>query len=452
MAEPMCPLPAVQEALVPYIHTREETLRIRQRLSKYLFSLIETNDEPATHFTLANPSSSMRPKAIPSGITGVRRSYLQALQAHYEARQKLERVRSELDELKKGVSQNAANTPKKSPDHVDYIALLRLRQRHRRLEVLQNYLNLLTEEAGDSRRTNIRDVVKQELGNHPEAPAEPPRAGTESPQADELALKLKKAVLQAKYDMDQAKRNAEMQKKHASDAVDLYTRVESLRRTRDDLITWIEEQLAKVPEDSVHEDPDRKDAIPSAESQSVDMENVAERYEDYISSRASLIRSMEAPNDTPSTLLSPASPSKRAFFARHSPIPSMTSPTHAKPPQEPSQAAILLPYIATLTQTSQTSKALLAGNTFLRQELAAANEQQQATLERLVQESHLLPAGSEATVSAWTSAAANARKELETFIEDKIDGGIKSLTNGTEALKVVDEERAAMKKLKGDCI
>ncbi|KAF2234965.1 hypothetical protein EV356DRAFT_500878 [Viridothelium virens] len=460
MSKSTCPFPAVQEALAPYIHDRSETLRIRKQLDRYLFAPFESNDgSGGAHLAHAFYPQTINARDIPLPISGVRRSYLKALQAHIAAKTKLEELRSDLEELKHGATHtiNRQTDSKRSGSIEDYVSLLRLRQRQRRLEVVRNYLATLTTDTNDM-KMGLRNAVKQAIGDHPEAPAPMLNNGNEDVHSDELVTKLKKAVLVAKCDTDGVRRADDAQKDGtASTKPDIDADIRALRHARDELISWIEEQLAKVPEEtSMHKEDDAVVEKDEPAARTITLSDIEDQYKSYTSSRESLIRFIESiDNASTSTLLSPSSPTKRTFFSRQSPKISGTSPTSATrqpigAPKEPSQAVTLLPYIPALTETSRTSQALLSQNAFLRRQLASAEDERKATLERLAQESHLLPSSAQAKVSSWNQAAAGARKEMRDFVNEKVSAGERALTRCIAALNDVDEERRAVGSLQGD--
>ena len=454
MPEFTCPLPAVQEALAPYIHNRAETLQIRREIDQYFFARLENEDENATHLTRAFLSDVANPSQFPAPIDGVRRSYVKALQAHVTARTKFEGLRSELEELKQRTAKaNDKQTDLQKTRGMDeYVALLALRQRQRRLEVIRTYLGAFTSDV-NGLNMGLRDAVKRAIGDHPEAPPPLSGNGNDRKRSDELILKLKKAVLVAKYDMDRATEINDTQRDGMKS--DLSGEVHALRHARDELVSWIEEQLAKVPEEpSIHENDDAAPEANKSASQTTTFSDIEDQYKSYIASRESLIHLVNS-IDNPSALPAPTSPTKRTLFSRHAPKSSAHSPTHAtrpnvSAPQEPSQIITLLPHIPALKDSSRTSQALLSQNAFLRRQLAGAEDDRKTTLERLAQESHLLPGGAQASISAWSQAAAGGRKEMRKFVEEKTSVGEKALAQGVSALTGVETDSRTVESLRGN--
>ncbi|KAI9662356.1 MAG: hypothetical protein M1821_008523 [Bathelium mastoideum] len=450
MPESEFPLPAVQEALAPYIHGRSETLQIRQQINQYLFAQLENNDESSTHLARAIPLSTANLREIPPSVGGIRRSYAKALHAHVAAKAKLEELRTDLETLKHRTTEaeKKQSNSKKPGSTDDYVALLSLRRRQRRLEVVRQYLGSLTSEANDM-KLGISNAVTKVIGDHPEAPALPHRIDNVDTGSDELTLKLKRAVLVAKHNMDRTMSANGNQGDATVSEVTLSGKVHALRHARDELISWIEEQLAKVPEDlSIQETNEMGSAMESLASQDATLADIEDQYKNYIVSRESLLRFIESTDNLSSTLLSPTSPTKRTLLTIYSSKPSMQSPTSAT--KDPSQAVALLPYISSLKDTSQASRALLSQNAFLRHQLAGAKDDRKATLERLAQESHLLPAGAPAKALAWNQAATSARKEMREFVAEKVETGEEALALGRKALDDVKEETRVVMSLQGD--
>ena len=95
----------ITESLGPHIKTRSEALRIRRILTLYLASaLAVSNGRMISPMSLAIPGQDVYVKSIPSDISGIRRDYLLALQAHVKARQNYERTSRKLSQILVGVS------------------------------------------------------------------------------------------------------------------------------------------------------------------------------------------------------------------------------------------------------------------------------------------------------------------------------------------------------------
>ncbi|KAK3068357.1 hypothetical protein LTS18_000695, partial [Coniosporium uncinatum] len=234
-----CPLPQVQEALSPYIHPREETLRIRQSLTSHLTSQLASSrtrrdgdadgdgNRIISRLELACPpptattTTSLEAKRVPADFTGLRRRYLEAVQANADARAKYDGVKAEILELRRrdagraqsgrsGSGRGEADVEAEAEAARAYVALLRRRRLHGRLQIVQRSLAQLVELEPSPVVGDVAVMVRERVGEAPEPPLAAAGAGAgerEGPVGvvEGLTLKLKKEVLLAKHGLDRAR-------------------------------------------------------------------------------------------------------------------------------------------------------------------------------------------------------------------------------------------------------
>jgi len=389
------PLPQVANSLSPFIKTRQEALRIRRILSHYVASNIEELFAGELSPTsLAVPGEDAQVKKIPSEVLGLRRSYLKALQAHAKAKNEYTRLTCDSSTDTNGVQ------PKEFQDNEDsresvatYLTLIREQQRYEKLTILQDYLDILSQkDAARPDYLQMNDILEG-VAPLPETsqisvlpPTPPPTSETDT---QTLTTRLEKAVLCAKNALDNQKRllakiKKEQQKQRASGqpttTISTEMKIRALSCTRDELISWIEEHLAKTSQSTDTADklstPDSKSAHYSIEKR---RKEVQDRYEDYLEARQCLV-GLVLSSDTP-----PLEAYSKAENAEpHSQERIVESNQH--------EASSVLPYL-----TEYLIPAANAQNSFLRQEsyvsstLASQNQATVQLLDRLAEESHLLP-------------------------------------------------------------
>ena len=386
------PLPQVIELLAPYIKTRQEALRIRRILSLYLAQSIDGGPgNPLSLTSLAVPREDAQVKRIPPGFSGLRRNYLKALQAHIKAREEFNQLVRGPDEASlHALRQEQHKSEKEAATHVETsLGLLSAQQKYQKLRILQDYLDKLSQK--DAAQADYLSVEKI-LKGVPQAPELPSPAIREnlaaSETTQELTLRLEKAVLRAKNALETEKRllahlKSQQQAEEGSEnpkPTSISAQVSALTRTRDELVNWIEQQLAQSSqaEDTLNDLPKsiRKKIPLDVDQRRKDIEA---KYEEYLQARQSLIALVSA-RSLPSL---EKSVTKQDIS---------TSDHQNKSPEEPiSKVSLILPYL-----TEHIIPAKNAQQGFLQQELHLSKtlaDQERKTvhmLERLADESHLL--------------------------------------------------------------
>ena len=137
MAVPLCPLPSVAQALEPYLKPRHEVTRIRNELHGHLHRHVQQDGAPLTAVSLTSPRDSLPQSEIPATISGVRRAYLRALQAHAAAQARYDALKADLSALSDTKEPFAASSSAPSAVNESIVPLLRQREKRRRLEVIE---------------------------------------------------------------------------------------------------------------------------------------------------------------------------------------------------------------------------------------------------------------------------------------------------------------------------
>ena len=272
------PLPEVARSLSPYINTRQEALQIRRTLTVYLTSLLKDEDTPnRSPLSLTIPDADIQVPEIPLEASGVSKEYLREVQAHLKARREYRAVavrgqdhpfsNSYISRLPKEIP--AGDVADTSSVHA-YLALLRQRRRYERLRILKDYVDVLVTKPAS--KMGYLDIAKVHLDELPVPPLHQPAGRMVSSRSsngseNELVLHLEKAVLRAKHKLDnEQKLLTSLKARHYSgrgvDGTEQFPafnrdgRGNALHHTRQELIAWVEQELAKTdgaPDTSLHQ-------------------------------------------------------------------------------------------------------------------------------------------------------------------------------------------------------
>ncbi|OQD81761.1 hypothetical protein PENANT_c025G10987 [Penicillium antarcticum] len=385
-------IPAVVKPLAPYVKSRQEARQIRQALTFYLRSFIEFDENQSTHLAqshlaLCAPTAAVREvKRIPTNLHGLRKDYLKALAANVAARKEFAAASENVASLRR--QRNEQNRPADDADQQEpgvelreYLILLRDRRRHTKLQVFQHYLDELktrdTTELGDIESGGEQLPLRE---------VEAGRSGSET-GLDELVHNLERAVIRARTQLDREKllfekakaRNASLETSQSE--VSPEVKAQALQKTRDELVQWVEERLVSQgdPDESVLQD------LPAEEIEQVQREleerkqQIADQYAAYVQARRDLLDAASKACQPPTI---PPKPPSRSTYKNE-------ITTAEVPPPNPID---VLSYASeNLVPLSKSHKALALQKTYLSGLLSKEKFTTLRALNRLSDESHLLP-------------------------------------------------------------
>lgn len=294
-------LPKLMEPLAPFIKPRQEALEIRRILSIFLAQNIRNpHGEFVSATSLVLPPEGTQVGFIAPQLAGIRRSYLEALQAHIAARESYNHLsmRVEEDTIK------AKRRKQREIEHHDHIPAnifhdyLYKQRRYQKLIILRDSLELLAYK--DAAKPDYLDprIIMDKLTPPPELP---PTYSTNllalvEDETQSLVSKLEKAVLRAQNALENekvllTKAKERYQCKALAEVAN--TRISALHRTRDELIEWLESRLASP---SQVDDPSEELPIPISEDRTLDIDQRIEyihgKYSDYLEARKTLLAFM----------------------------------------------------------------------------------------------------------------------------------------------------------------
>jgi hypothetical protein len=442
MATSSCPLPEVEEALKPYIRSRQETQRIRQAIAGYIQEQLGPEHGPVTPISLASAYALPNDIDASSGkAIGIYRQYFQALAAHRRAQLEYESVKADLEHLRADADERKANAVHEPTDGArSYVKYLKQRKQNERLIIVRAALTKLVEDEETSTQVDVKQAVKDQLGPPPDAPTSAIETDLDT-KIDEMVFNLKKELVVAKSKLEET--NAAKEHGEASTAgLNVSPEVETLAllKVRDGLISWMETELSKVaPEGDASELGDDSQEAGADDLDVNGQTAVHALYDQYISSREALVESLEALSKE---YQPPEAPSHQRTSSTQSSIKfSGTDP-------KPLTSTELLSYLPHLLQSSRDEGALLQQTSHLRRQLNLSSSEVKNSIQRLAGESQMV-APDTTDMGAWRKAAAESTASTSSFIEEQIDEGEKSVRHTREVLVAMQAKKTALGRVKG---
>lgn len=424
-----CPLPKeVAEALQPYIKTRQEVEHVRRGLQASF---------PVSTLDTARKSYSETPE--PGGLTGVRKAYLQALQAHRVAQERYDALKTELEQLSRseptpgGAQGNTTAFLTES-----YVPLIRQRERRRKLAIVEKTLAKITAAGGDTVVESFDKVAKREVGELPHPPSTSGYADREL-ESDYDLTRLKKAILSTKRELEEHEELSAQANGIAEGDINPHADLKALQKTHSELTAWMENQLAMISD--VDSTKDGSSSTYSAaensagEEAAFSLSDIENLYKQYLDSRQRLLRVVSHQERQDSSPSSSPDTTRRRSTSPTTPTTTTTT-TLDSDPSLPAPSELILPYLSRLTSTKQTSQSLSQQTTHLRRQLTLAETQTQDILTRLADESHLVQpehhhhrrrggggGGGAPQGQDWREAAEEAREATVNIVKKRVESG-----------------------------
>jgi hypothetical protein len=376
----------------------------------------------------------------PASVTGVRRAYWRALRAHQVARERYEGLRAELDVAARNAGAGAGAGEggvgvDGNGDGGELLALLRARERRRKLGAVERAVAAVEREGDGIVGAKIDDVMKKAVGDVPVLPSQRGlmSGGGGREEGEMRVVELKKAILRAKSTIDSSERQDSEEDRRGDGGSELH----ALQQARNELIGWIERQLALIGDSQAEEGNDAasspvKNGSDEEDSHVATPEEILQLYDHYLVARNSLLDTVQQPQDISPLAPSPKSPKQ----AR--PAPDNDSAT--------TTATALLPFVYPLLAAQSAEQALVHQAAYVRRQLSAAESSSERDLRRFADESHLVHpgasrgrdwarAGEEVGEATREYVLAKARAgEVGSREADAMLGRIEGITEGLERL------------------
>jgi hypothetical protein len=414
-----CPVSNIDRALSSYVHSREETLKIRRTLAKYLTASLRPANTSARnhHVNHECPQILSAASTNPPGLRGVRNEYLEALRTKSAAQARLRELQASLNELQ---NRHISKPPTKTDSQQDsesirnYVNLVRRRGSFAELQLIQDSLEKLLNANPIDSSKGPRTLVTKAIGEQPDPPAQQLEKLSDLDEDANVILKVKKEVLEASSSMERANA-ARVEAQNASrESPNLEEQIYALGCARDEMVEWVQEELSKMEEESgFFEDasPVKRSIVSDSGLDLASSEHlIRETYEHYTASRAATIRSHESIQHPQSSQGSTSNHGSHVVKNKED-QELQNQPTRI--------FTKLLSHLPNLSHVDNNERALLQQAVYLQTQINSTDEETGEHLSRLAGESHLLPSGSKG-VESWGKVAVEIEKTNENFIHDQV--------------------------------
>lgn len=420
-----CPLPEVAEALQPYIKPRGEVLRIRNGLQQHLDQAATKDGSPLTNVNLANPNGDGLGSTSPS-MTGVRKAYFKALEAHQAAQDKYDALRADIEQLRRPREPTSSTdkTTSSESSSTEYVALLRQKEKRRKLTVIERALSSIAPDESSSFPPNLEDTIKQKIGELPVPPNTQPTLSRD-PEVEAKIMELKKAVVSTKRRVDQHRKKNAPRALQSNEPFSAEAEVAGLQQALQELTVWMEDHLTIIAEAEGESQAgangtDDVQAVNEVHATSKDIEAL---YEQYLEARQKLVQNV---NDF-SAMDPQDNPADNEWLSE---MTASRSTIHTQSSSK-TNAAALAPYIATLVAAKQEEQALVQQSSFIRRQITTAEAETARLMQRLADESHLVHPGA-SKGRDWANAASGAAAATETSSQERLQDGESFATSAKE--------------------
>lgn len=495
-------IPPSARPLAPYLRSHQEILRIRQaltlQLQSHLVSADDSNNDqnhvnnPASHLSLVVPNNAnVNVKRIPSEVTGARKEYLKALQENIAVKREyndlFDRITSRQTVGKSAVdSKPALNTTSNMQSVFNhYLDLLRERRRYEKLQLFDIHLK-------EWAATSEPPTEQNDSRFHPSldglliGKADASMNGS-SDNVRALISKLERTVVRAKAKLAREQHLLkQLQDLQASTrpSNNVGSNIRALQRTRDELVQWVEDKLAitGAEDDPTNEAQYGNDTTNSAETSQLAAAEyklrIQEQYVAYLKARQSLLDALSGLSQ----------PSKSTVMASNIPPAQKSSDVAStnENTEEWGSVDVFRNVSEHILPASKYQKSLALQRSYLVGMLAKEKSNLKHTMDRLSQESHLLPeypilarqpkfrhitpaastglrqdykvgkAPDEVVerAQAWAFAAEAARSSESDYIEQRIEHGAEMADTASEQLQqiynILRQEQSASNEGKDD--
>ncbi|GKT42164.1 uncharacterized protein ColSpa_02345 [Colletotrichum spaethianum] len=441
----------VQASLEPYVKPREQVAYIRRALALHLQACGQPGPIQKP-LSLVDSSCRVTPT---QEVRGLQKEYLKALDANLKARNEYENIRYETVTTATSRTKNV-DTSDQVEEHV---ALIKLRQKHQRLQTVQKYLDLLVHQpAASSDFLDLGDIFSDSslLPNVPKEVVSGFVVGASTNETDlgGLAGQLEKVVLRAKLLLQREEQLlADVRQRtgplagHVRDEA----KVHALDTTRTELINWIETELSKASGESDDTTASQGNGFNSrTEQEAIDehLAKIKDKYSRYTATRKAVLNIV---SEQTQPVLKPRDEG------------TSSSGQSQGIPAEPT-THLLIPYLDKLLSLSREQKGMITQKSHIHTVLAKQTKETRQALDHLAEESQLLPlhpmpgtgrpksgfgedfsaAMSEKPMSSdrvkpWVFAADSAKIATLEAVAEKIEEGQVALEGSMPVLQEVDK-------------
>lgn len=376
----------------------------------------------------------------------MRGAYWRALRAHQVARERYEGLRAELDVLGRGATGggNAGGEgggENGSDSALLLLPLLRARERRRKLGAVERAVEAVEREGKGVVGAKIDEVVRRAVGDVPVLPTSQRGGGMVGSGREEGELRmmeLKKAILGAKATIEKLDlEDSKVGNMRASGgAGELF----ALQQARNELIGWIEQQLAIIGDAQADAVDDVSSSPAKANGQEDDghvatPEEIMQLYGRYLEARRTLLDTVQSRQDVSPLASAPDSPKPPRTSSHENDAASTTATT-------------LLPFIKPLLDTQASEQEIIQQAAYARRQLSAADSSSERLLRRFADESHLVHPGA-SHGRDWASAGEEAGEATRELVFARAKAGEKSSREAEVTLGKLKGFTGGLEKLGG---
>ena len=367
------------------------------------------------------------------------------------ARERYEGLRAELDVLGRngvanGVASGNGSGEVGGGDGGDspallLLPLLRARERRRKLGAVERAVEAVEREGKGVVGAKIDEVVKRAVGDVPVLPTGQRGGmvggigGGGREEGELRMMELKKAILGAKATIERLNGENERLDVRASPggAGELF----ALQKARNELIGWIEQQLAIIG-DAQADEVDAVSSPAKANGQEdghvATPEEIIQLYDRYLEARRTLLDTVQSRQDVSPLASAPDSPKPRTSSQETDAASTL--------------ATTLLPFIKPLLDTQASEQEIIQQAAYARRQLAAADSSSERLLRRFADESHLVHPGA-SHGRDWARAGEEAGEATRELVLARAKAGEKSSREAEVTLGKLKGFTGGLEKLGG---
>jgi hypothetical protein len=381
------PLKKLQRSLKPYVKQRQEATHIRRVLAAHLNANLDPDGHPAPR-PLSLIDASCSAESTPHGIRGLQKEYLRCIRTNVNARREYDQI-SKAHKAEKQAHASAPRGNETGGDSMEtFLSLVKQQQKHEVLCIIQDYIDMLGQKPTAAAEYLDPKEVLKDVKSLPQVPPEVLHVSGGQQRSAGVDLKdlvdrLEKSLLGAKLLLKReqkllAKVKSDQEKLRASEA----SRLQALGTTRNELINWIESELARASENSPEAEDEGAISSPGkkpTESIDAQLASIQRQYSRYTKARQCLVIAATTQLDT--------QPGETASDETSDLVVGLSESGNAN-----RMSHITFPYLEELVALSNEQKAIIQQKSHLTINLAKQLKESSQSLERLKHESHLLPA------------------------------------------------------------
>lgn len=389
-------LQKTHHALGPYIKQRSEVTRIRQILTAHLISHVHQKEGQSISHPLSLVEASSSTDSTLSGIKGLQREYIRCLRSNIKARKdfantsKEHQLKPSLDHSRRATRETAETQDVSISTLTTFIDVVKYQRKYERLRIMQDYVDTVAMKSPATTDHLGSGSVLKDIGSLPQVPPEvmgitKMHQGSGKTDLKELVDQLEKAVLRAKLLLKREQTFLTKIKTRNSAPNPASSgpggKLQALGTTRNELIGWIETELAKTGDSSPDSEDSAQSKAPVNEGKTFiasELVSIQRQYSQYSKLRRALILAATGNLDQPTPI----------------------APTHDEDEVVENSAStspdamnhIMHPYLVEMMSISNEQKAMIQQKSHFTISLAKHLKEAGQGVDRLSEESHLLPA------------------------------------------------------------